>query len=95
MGSEEAWFCYMVECRDGSLYVGSAKDPVKRTKRHNWGVGARHTAARRPVRLVWQEEHTSELLARGREAEIKGWRRDRKLKLVAGYRGVEPSADSG
>ena len=94
MGSEEAWFCYMVECRDGSFYVGSAKDPVERTKRHNWGVGARHTAARRPVRLVWQEEHASELLARGREAEIKRWGRLRKLRLVAGYRDVVASADS-
>ncbi len=84
----------MVECRDGSLYVGSAKDPAERTKRHNWGVGARHTAARRPVKLVWQEEHTNELSARGREAEIKKWGRERKLKLAAGYRGVVASADS-
>jgi putative endonuclease len=94
VGSEEAWFCYMVECRDGSLYVGSAKDPVERTKRHNWGVGARHTAARRPVKLIWQERHENELSARGREAEIKSWGRVRKLRLVAGYRDVVASADS-
>jgi putative endonuclease len=90
VGSEKIWFCYMVECRDGSLYVGSAKNPVERTKRHNWGVGARHTAARRPVKLIWQEEHPSELSARGREAELKSWGRERKLRLVAGYRGAEP-----
>jgi putative endonuclease len=88
VGSAEIWFCYMVECRDGSLYVGSAKDPVERTKRHNWGVGARHTAARRPVKLVWQEEHPNERSARGREAEIKSWGRTKKLKLVVEYRDV-------
>ena len=94
MGSQEIWFCYIVECRDGSLYAGSAKDPVERTKRHNWGVGARHTAARRPVKLIWQEEHPNELSARVREAEIKSWGRAKKLKLVAAYCGVEASADS-
>jgi putative endonuclease len=83
------WFCYMVRCKDDSLYIGIAKNPDERVKRHNWGVGARHTA-RRPVKLVWQEEHPSELSARGREAELKSWGRERKLKLVAGYRCAEP-----
>jgi putative endonuclease len=91
--NERPWFCYMLECSDGSLYVGSAKDPVARTKRHNWGVGSRHTALRRPVKLVWQEEHASEGLARGREAELKGWRREKKLELVAKFRSyVSPFA---
>jgi putative endonuclease len=58
------WFCYMLECGDGSLYVGVAKDPGQRVKRHNWGVGSRHTALRRPVKLVWQEEHASQRWAR-------------------------------
>ncbi len=91
-GNEQLWFCYMLECSDGSLYVGVAKDPVQRVKRHNWGIGSRHTALRRPVKLVWQEEHASELLARGREAELKGWRREKKLELVAGFqREIHPS----
>ena len=51
--SEERWFCYMLRCSDESLYVGVAKDPERRVKRHNWGVGSRHTALRRPVKLVW------------------------------------------
>ena len=91
MENEDRWFCYMLECRNGSLYVGVAKDPVQRAKRHNQGVGARHTSFRRPVKLIWREEHPSELLARGREAELKGWRREKKLKLVAECRGIHPS----
>jgi len=82
----------MLQCSDGSFYVGAAKDPAARTKRHNLGVGARHTAARRPVRMVWHEEYASELLARGREAELKGWRREKKLELVAKFqREIHPS----
>jgi putative endonuclease len=86
------WFCYMLECGDGSLYVGVAKDPVQRVKRHNLGVGAQHTALRRPVRLVWQEEYATQRLARGREAELKGWRREKKLELIARFqREIHPS----
>jgi putative endonuclease len=79
------WFCYMLECGDGSLYVGVAKDPGQRTARHNQGFGAKHTAMRLPVTLVWQEEHESEGSARRREAEVKGWRREKKLELIAKF----------
>jgi putative endonuclease len=81
----------MLRCADGSLYVGAAKDPLQRVKRHNWGIGAKHTTLRRPVTLIWQEEHASEASARGREAEIKGWRRDKKLILVSANREIHPS----
>ncbi|MGA2510948.1 MAG: GIY-YIG nuclease family protein [Candidatus Acidiferrales bacterium] len=84
--SEHPWLCYMLECSDGSLYVGAAKNPAQRAKRHNWGAGSRHTALRRPVKLVWQEQHASEGSARSREAELKGWRREKKLELIAGLR---------
>jgi putative endonuclease len=91
-GSTENWFCYMLECSDGSLYVGAAQDPLKRVKRHNWGVGSKHTALRRPVKLVWQEKHATETLARRREAELKGWSWARKLELIAKFqREVHPS----
>ena len=72
----------MVRCKDQSLYVGIATDPVARTKEHNWGVGAAFTAKRRPVELVWFEEFASKQEAHRREVELKGWTRQRKLKLV-------------
>ena len=82
MESEQPWSCYMLECGDGSLYIGAAKDPAKRVKRHNWGVGSRRAALRRPVKLVWLQEFATEQLARSREAELKRWRREKKLRLV-------------
>jgi predicted GIY-YIG superfamily endonuclease len=85
------WFCYMIECSDGSLYVGSTVDPGRRLKEHNWGIGSRHTSFRRPVKLVWQEQLENRSLARKREAELKGWRREKKLALIAGHRGIHPS----
>ena len=90
--NDEPWFCYMLRCSDGSLYVGAAKDPEKRVQRHNWGVGAKHTASRRPVTLAWFEKHVNQAAARGREAELKSWRRDRKLRLIEEFQGqIHPS----
>jgi len=87
MAEIRSWFCYMVRCKDGSLYVGIATDPAERVKRHNWGVGPEFTARRRPVELVWSERCRSSDAARRREKEIKGWNRSRKLALIYGARG--------
>jgi predicted GIY-YIG superfamily endonuclease len=89
------WFCYMLLCRDGSFYVGAAIDPEERVNRHNWGVGARHTATRRPVTLVWTEEQPDQKAARSREAELKGWSRKKKLGLIDEYRRFHSSPKPG
>ena len=82
------WFCYMVRCSDGLLYVGIATDVAERVKRHNWGVGPEFTAKRRPVELIWSERCGSSLAAREREKEIKGWSRKKKLALVQRGSGI-------
>jgi putative endonuclease len=80
---ESCWFCYIVRCRDDSLYVGIANDVSERVKRHNWGVGPDFTARRRPVELVWSEFCGTSGAAQRREKEIKGWGREKKLRLIA------------
>ena len=80
----QRWFCYMVRCRDGSLYVGIAPDVEERVREHNWGVAATFTAKRRPVTLVWFEELESQEAARRREVTMKKWSRTKKLQLLAG-----------
>lgn len=76
------WFCYMLRCSDGALYVGVATDLAERVKRHNWGVGAAFTAKRRPVELIWWQGFPDQKSARHREGELKGWRREKKLRLL-------------
>jgi predicted GIY-YIG superfamily endonuclease len=82
----------MVRCKDDSFYVGIAIEVENRVKRHNWGVGPRYTAIRRPAELVWQERCGSPDAARAREKEIKGWSRKKKIELVAGKRAGKPFA---
>ena len=82
-GTERDWFCYMLRCKDGSLYGGIAQDVAERVKRHNWGVGPEFTEKRRRVELIWTECCGDCNAARRREREIKGWNRRKKIALVA------------
>jgi predicted GIY-YIG superfamily endonuclease len=77
-------FCYILECSDGSYYVGVSDDPQRRLDEHNQGKGWDWTAARRPVKLVWAEGHPTLSSARQRENQIKRWGHARKAKLIRG-----------
>jgi len=71
MKNTASWYTYMVRCSDHSLYTGIAKDLDKRIAAHNDGSGAKYTRSRRPVRLVYKEEHPNRSEASKREYQIK------------------------
>jgi putative endonuclease len=74
---------YILECADGTLYVGSTNDLEKRLHQHNHlKCGAHYTKIRRPVTLKYSEIFKTLNQARKRECEIKGWKRDKKLELI-------------
>jgi putative endonuclease len=76
------WCVYIVECNDRSLYTGITNDLVKRIIEHNRGRGARYTAGKRPVRLVYWEHAASKSAAGRKESQIKAWSRGKKLRLI-------------
>lgn len=78
-----AYFCYILECSDGTYYTGWSTDPERRERQHNAGRGARYTRDRRPVRLVYVEELPDKPSALRRELKIKRLPREKKLKLIA------------
>ena len=90
------FYCYMIRCADGSYYIGVSEDPERRVQEHNEGKGSDWTAAHRPVKLVWIEEHPSIAAARTRENQLKGWSRQKKESLIGGSlrlrSGQSPSA---
>ncbi len=53
--NDQLWSVYLVQCADGSLYTGIAKDVGGRVSRHNQGAGAKYTRGRGPVELVYSE----------------------------------------
>ncbi len=75
-------FVYIVRCRDGSFYIGYARDARARVRVHNSGRGARYTSGRRPVRLVYSEACETRSHALKREYELKQWPRKKKQALV-------------
>ena len=76
------YFVYILECTDKSYYVGCTNNLEKRLKQHNQSKwGAHYTKMRRPVILKYSEQFKTLVEARRREAEIKGWRREKKEKL--------------
>jgi len=78
----EPCFVYILKCADGSYYVGSTTDVAERERVHNEGLGAEHTAAHRPVRVVYSEAHESWTAARKRDAQVKHWTRAKKEALI-------------
>ena len=82
---DETYEVYMVECRDGTLYTGIARDAERRAAVHNSGRGAKYTRARLPVVLRYRETQPDKAAALRREAAIKKLRRGDKLRLIDEY----------
>ncbi len=77
------FYVYILECADGTLYVGATNNIDKRLAEHNTSKrGAHYTKIRRPVVLKYSEAFPTLALARAREAEIKRWKREEKLELM-------------
>lgn len=75
-------YMYILECRGGSFYIGSTTHLETRLSQHQNGEGANFTKKRLPVKLVYQEEYERIDEAFGREKQIQGWSRAKKLALI-------------
>ena len=74
----------MIECNDGYLYTGLTANIRKRFNQHKMGLD-RNTKHRLPIKLVYLEKFLTRKDAAKREKAIKGWRREKKEKLIATY----------
>jgi putative endonuclease len=86
-------FMYVLQCADGTYYVGSTRDLARRLQQHRDGLGSHYTRRRRPVRLVYFELHEDIGVAYGRERTVHGWTRSRKRRLIDGGPGKRVSDD--
>lgn len=77
------YYLYILKCADKTLYAGITTDLKRRVFEHNNSkLGAKYTAARRPVKLVYSRKFKNRSLASKEEARIKKLRRANKLKLI-------------
>ena len=78
-----AWM-YILECSDGTYYVGSTKDLEYRFSEHQAGKGAKYTSRRLPVKLVYSEEYEKVVDAYIREKQVRNWSRAKREALIKG-----------
>lgn len=82
MKSKTAYFVYILECNDGTLYTGISNDVARRFARHQKGTGAHYTKVHGVSKLLYTERHKDIGSALKREAAIKRLSRERKFALM-------------
>jgi putative endonuclease len=75
---------YILRCADGTFYVGSTRDLVRRIDQHEAGFGSAYTRRRLPVRLVWSAEFARIDEAFAWEKRIQGWSHAKREAFIEG-----------
>ncbi|MDU5504305.1 MAG: GIY-YIG nuclease family protein [Anaerococcus vaginalis] len=78
-------FVYILRCSDGSLYTGWTNNLKNRLKKHNKGLGAKYTRARRPCKLVFFMEVSDKKIAMKIEYRIKKLKKKSKENIVNNF----------
>jgi putative endonuclease len=76
------FFVYILASRSRVLYTGITRDLIRRIHQHREGLVPGFTSRYRVTRLVYFEETSSARVAFDREHQIKGWSREKKLRLI-------------
>jgi len=76
-----AWFVYLIECTDASIYTGIAVDVAARYEVHVAGKGERYTRAHPPARLLAAFEYPDRSAATIAEYRIKQLSAQEKREL--------------
>jgi len=94
MTASEYWKVYLLECSDGSLYCGAAKDVPGRLDMHNAGKGAKYTRSRLPVKLVAESFEMPKNEALRLEWHIKKQPAVDKIKKLRAYGVAHKTGDA-
>lgn len=79
------YYVYIVQCCDGSYYIGITNNLIRRIYEHNHkNDPCSYTNNRKPVILKYFEVYQSPLQAIRREKQIKRWGRNKKEALIRG-----------
>jgi putative endonuclease len=79
---EHQYFVYIVGSRTGTLYIGMTNSIYRRTLQHKGGEIEGFACKYHCDRLVYCESFDDVHKAIGREKQLKGWRRAKKVALI-------------
>lgn len=85
-----SWYVYLIECRDGSIYTGIARDVAARYAAHASGKGARYTRSRPPERLIAVFAAADRSAALREELRIKRLSAQQKRALAGRFDAAAP-----
>lgn len=76
------YYVYLIQCGDKSIYTGITTNLERRFQEHKDKVGGHYTRAHKVKKILYTEKFHTRSKASKREAEIKSWRREKKLALI-------------
>ena len=76
------WYVYVLLCENGSFYTGISNNPQQRFLDHKNGKGGRYTKLHKPIKIIYQEPLPDKSASLKRELQIKGWSRNKKIKIL-------------
>jgi putative endonuclease len=82
MRSAGSYFVYIVASPSRTIYIGFTNDLRRRVDEHKMKEIPGFTASYNVHQLVWFEEFADPAAAISREKQLKGWRREKKIKLI-------------
>ena len=71
---------YILECGDGTLYIGITTELAARLDWHKAGHGSAYTARRLPLAVVHFEEYQDIHDAIARERQLKRWSAQKSVR---------------
>jgi putative endonuclease len=75
-------YFYIFLCKDNTFYCGSAMSLENREAAHNSGKGSKYVKAHGGGKIIYSEKFKKWGRALSREAEVKKWKKIKKLELV-------------
>ena len=76
------FWVYIMSSGSGTLYIGMTGFVDTRIFQHKSGEIDGFTKKYKCNRLVYYEEYDDVYVAKGRERQLKGWRREKKIALI-------------
>ena len=80
--NQRRFFVYIMASRSHTLYIGVTNSIVRRVRQHKEHAFPGFTSRYNIDRLVWYETYQYVRTAIAREKQLKGWLRERKIRLI-------------
>ena len=83
-------YVYLIENKEGVIYIGSTEDPEKRIQSHNDGTQKGWTRSRGPWKMIHTEKYKTRSEAIKREKYLKSLKAGKRIKQILNISDNDP-----